>query len=577
MADITESTYGVVSPSGSIWYFDETLPSLVSQGQGAEEDVEFHPLALNNEGGPFSLSPYQHMVFQRHQLALVPGPEGETPQGTVDFALLGDVDFVPYIGPAPAATRADLDSTTGLWSAHAFGTQFNDTLYIEEDGLPSIRTRDVGVDALDQVWVATAQGLVHRRLGRFYPYYPGGEPLEGNPLLKANQIYSVEIDRENRAWFGTEAGLFYFDGIRIRPVYTTEGASLPPVYDLFVDHYGVLWIATAQGLYRRLARSLAEINFNEAPFEAEHLSLIPGFEPSLTRIQGTFDDRIFAASPRGLFLRSADGITRQFTRLDGLPSTRVHDVFVINTYPDPLVWVSTDLGLSRYSSPLRELNAEETHTTITQPYPPFSIDGSGLMWISFEGGYFEEAPSDPTSTPIFLFPFEMTQSEVTRSQWAMLINEAQPPSNLALLPQIANDPQALQALLPDEMDLPTQAEWELTAQGDRLQHHRLYAWGETFPWYEGIQCERVNSQQCGRGLTSVCQLPLGQTEQGLCDLNGNATEWVWSKTEWRLAGGGGESNEIELRLINRVQLDDPTASVRAPETSRGFRLVKRTR
>ena len=79
--------------------------------------------------------------------------------------------------------------------------------------------------------------------------------------------------------------------------------------------------------------------------------------------------------------------------------------------------------------------------------------------------------------------------------------------------------------------------------------------GETFPWYEGIQCERVNSQQCRRGLISVCQFPLGQTEQGLCDLNGNTTEWVWSKTEWRLVGGGAESEEIELRLINRVSIE----------------------
>ena len=51
----------------------------------------------------------------------------------------------------------------GMWSAHAYGLKFNNTLYTTENGLPNNRVRGVAIDAQDQVWVATADGEAHRR------------------------------------------------------------------------------------------------------------------------------------------------------------------------------------------------------------------------------------------------------------------------------------------------------------------------------------------------------------------------------------------------------------------------------
>lgn len=587
MATITESRFGVHSSSNTIWYFDADLPGLVSElpnGASGDPEITFHPLPLDNRGAPLITGPNGQLLHQGYQLVLTPSDEEEgTPvigggrnEGP-SFALLGELGFGTYIGPAPESTRSEISPLKGMWSANSFGVKLNDTLYVEESGLPSNRVRDVAIDTLDQVWVATAKGLVHRRLGRFYAYYPGGQEGDIDYNSKANEIYAVEVDRENRAWFGTEAGVFYFDGVRIRPVYGQFNQSLPPTFDLFVDHLGTLWAGTSKGLFRRLAKPAGEVGLGEAPFEFEHLSLIPGFEPMLTRVKGSVDGRIYAASPRGFFVRSPDGQTQQYSERDGLPSNRVHDLFVIDTIPDPLVWISTDTGLTRYVASLRELNSEELNEVVSNPYPPFSVDASGILWVTLEGGYIEKAPSDSSSRPVFLFPFEVSRSEITNTQWAHLSDGPAPPLAQAYLPRIVANPDALSTILPAEMSLPTQSEWEVIALGDRLQHHTLYPWVESYPWFEGPQCERVRSAQCGQGVASVCLHPLGQTSQGLCDVGGNATEWALGNDGWVILGGGALSDESELRLTQRVSQDDVNAEVRAPSAARGFRLVKRTR
>ena len=137
-----------------------------------------------------------------------------------------------------------------------------------------------------------------------------------------------------------------------------NGSKMPSTYAFYIDDSGVLWAGTSNGLYRRQARTRQELVSGEAPMDFIHEPMIPNHEPTLTQLSGSFDGRLFAASPQGFFVRSADGVTRQYTKFDGLPATRIHDIFVINTRPDALVWVSTDAGLSQYVAPLRELALE---------------------------------------------------------------------------------------------------------------------------------------------------------------------------------------------------------------------------
>ena len=72
--------------------------------------------------------------------------------------------------------------------------------------------------------------------------------------------------------------------------------------------------------------------------------------------------------------------------------------------------------------------------------------------------------------------------------------------------------------------LPSESEWEYAARSGGKD--RKYPWGD-----EEATCETAVISQggngCGRSSTwPVCSKPKGNTEQGLCDMAGNAWEWV---------------------------------------------------
>ena len=70
--------------------------------------------------------------------------------------------------------------------------------------------------------------------------------------------------------------------------------------------------------------------------------------------------------------------------------------------------------------------------------------------------------------------------------------------------------------------LPTEAEWEYAARSAGKE--QKYPWGDETP-----NCELAvfQGQRCGNDSTGpVCSKPMGNTDQGLCDMAGNVWEWL---------------------------------------------------
>jgi ligand-binding sensor domain-containing protein len=590
MAELLETRTGVRAPSGALWRFDEGLPGLVAEDVNAEGestglnlDLEptLHELPLINEpGAPLMAGPGGRLLYQSHQLVI--SADLSAREALPSRETLG---FTAYIGPGADGHRSAVTRSQGMWSTHADGLTFNDTRYTTLDGLPSNLTRDVDLDPLDQAWVATSEGVAHRRQGRFYPYRLR-ERASGADTARANNTYAVEVDREGRAWVGSEGGVWRFDGVRFNEVYDLNNTPLPSTYDLYTDQAGVLWAATARGLYRRLALNPATLAEGDAPFAFEHISLIPDFEPALTSLTTSTDGRLLMGSARGLFVREVSGEVRQYTAQDGLPATEVLSVMSQPFGEEGLLWVSTAEGLARLIAPLAPSVGGALPSEVDDPSPISSVDEHGIRWVRFEGRYVRSSSSLPASEARWVEPFEVTRAELSASQWASLLGA--PLDTPDHTPAIEADGDALISALSSLnpftdtegntwlLSLPQHEEWVLITQGGREQQGLdLYPWVEGHPWAEGLSCERANVSGCGDAPQASCLAPLGQSAQGLCDLSGNVAEWVTSAEGLMSLGGGALSTLQEARVTSRVLMSDPQAETRAPSEARGFRLVRR--
>ena len=177
---------------------------------------------------------------------------------------------------------------------------------------------------------------------------------------------------------------------------------------------------------------------------------------------------------------------------------------------------------------------------------------AGIQWVRIPGGTFIMGAAEVGSYAqlqhrVSIKTFEMAKALTTNKQYKACVAAGDCTPAASLDPMFGGDDQPVvgvdwrQAQAFAEWAggrLPSESEWEYAARSGGKDQR--YPWGN-----EEAACSLAVVSGCGNSTAPVCSKPAGNTRQGLCDMAGNAWEWVqdWYHPSYEGAPADGSAWE----------------------------------
>jgi signal transduction histidine kinase/ligand-binding sensor domain-containing protein/CheY-like chemotaxis protein len=268
-----------------------------------------------------------------------------------------------------------------LPALHAFGldparavTQHVHDVWETADGLPQNSVTSIVRGRDGYLWFGTQAGLTRFDGVRFTVY-----DRRSSPSLAHNYVLTLLEDRDGRLWVGTAGGgLSRMEGGRFRHFTRADGLPADEVKSLMQDRQGRLWVGTIE---RGLAR-----------LQGERFVRVAGTEPiddaRVRQFVENADGSVWIATSRGLFLYQ-EHPTPRLTPVAGLPD----EVTCLVKGRDGSLWIGTSThGI------VRLLAGRRTSITARDGLSSDRVmalheDRQGVLWVgTLDGGLNRVSP-----------------------------------------------------------------------------------------------------------------------------------------------------------------------------------------
>ncbi|RLD83379.1 MAG: regulator, partial [Bacteroidetes bacterium] len=260
-----------------------------------------------------------------------------------------------------------------------------------------------------------------------------------------NDVRRIAVDHLGKVWAGTKAGLFTLDQVSGEWKAMLDSANQGPVYDLFVDSKGIVWIAAWNGLFKADNYKTTKIDITDMPVaaiseNAGKLTIIGiksiwkkeseswtkeelPYSRVVRRLIPDTNDGYYLATGKGLYhitqskaklfqnaeellsdnlfglaysknnelwIGGLGGVTvykdderiKSYTPKEGLPNVWVRS---IEKAPDGTMWVGTDLGIARYTGNNWSIR-HSRRWLLSDKVRDIAFDKNGTAWVATANG-----------------------------------------------------------------------------------------------------------------------------------------------------------------------------------------------